>query len=166
MTFGLTLVQLEPGATIGLVMCAQGATSIAGWQPTSAAYQSCISATRAGGGTVAGIVFLQGETDAKNKKTAEAWAAGFQNVLTAFRTDLGSNVPFVLGQIGQADPNVYPAQQIVRDEQAEAAATNPGVTLVVTKDLPIKPDGVHFTVDSYETIGVRFATAWWHATGH
>jgi hypothetical protein len=165
MTFGLTLHGLEPGETIGLVMCARGATSIAEWQPGTPVYQNCISATRAGGAPVAGIVFLQGETDAKKHKAAIAWGEGFQSVLTAFRSDLG-NVPFILGQIGQADADIYVAAQEVRDEQATAASTLPGVTLVVTKDLPISKDGIHFTVDSYKTIGSRFVTAWWQASGH
>jgi hypothetical protein len=52
-------------------------------------------------------------------------------------------------------------QDEVREQQVEAAESNTGVALITTLDLPISPDGVHFTVNSYKEIGMRFAHAWW-----
>ncbi len=49
----------------------------------------------------------------------------------------------------------------VRKQQEQAAESNTGVTLVTTLDLPMGPDGIHFTVNSYKEIGTRFANAWW-----
>jgi Carbohydrate esterase, sialic acid-specific acetylesterase len=161
MTFGLgALEQLQP-ETVGLVMCAVTGTTISKWQPPRAAYASCISQVQAAGGHVDGILFLQGESDATNKSDAGNWAKRFTVVLNGFRTDLGSDVPFVIGQIGHISASGFKYQQKVRDQQAKAAAAHPGLAMITTDDLDMGSDGLHFTVDSYKTIGERFATAWW-----
>jgi hypothetical protein len=163
MTFGLSLLDLEPGETVGLVMCAKGSTSIADWLPDAQAYRKCIAQARASGGPVAGVLFLQGETDAQSSTAARSWKQRFQRVHDAFEADLGGNVPFVLGQIGRIKAGGFGAQDEVRRQQAAAADANPGMPLVTTLDLPVGSDGIHFTVESYRTIGTRFANAWWDA---
>ncbi len=159
MTFGLQLVKREPGVTVGLIMCAVGDTAIAEWQPGQAPYEGCVSAVRAAGATVTGLLFLQGENDARTEQTAERWTAAFGRMLSAFRHAVGGAPPCLLGQIGSIPPDTYPAQQLLRDQQARAAAVFAGVRLVRTADLPMH--GVHFTVPAYRVIGARFATAWW-----
>jgi hypothetical protein len=166
MTFGLTLLQLEPDETVGLVMCAKGATSISDWQPGLQLYRNCVSQARAAGGHVAGVLFLQGESDAQSGDAAHKWKTRFQPVLDAFERDFGGNVPFVLGQIGKLDSSTFDYQSVVRTQQVDAANANPGVPLVTTLDLKVSGDGVHFTVPSYQTIGVRFATSWWSSAGN
>jgi hypothetical protein len=141
-------------------MCAVGSTSMQDWQRREKPYKNCIKTTRAVGGHVDGILFLQGERDARSQSDANSWSRRFSSMLTAFRTDLGADVPLVIGQIGTLDDK-HPYQETVRQQQALAAASNPGVALVPTLDLPVSPDGAHFTVPSYQTIGVRFADAWW-----
>jgi hypothetical protein len=161
MTFGLQLLHHQPGVTVGLVMCAVGGTSIAKWQPGGALYEHCISAAKAAGGKVSGILFLQGETDARRDRTAVSWHNGFRTMLAGWRRDLGTQPLFLLGQIGTIDPTTFPAQATVRAAQARAADADPTVCLVRTADLP--NDGVHFTVPAYRVLGARFATAWWRA---
>ena len=160
MTFGLQLLRDQPGVTIGLVMCAVGGTSISQWQPGEAYYEHCAAAARAAGAPVAGILFLQGETDARRARTAAQWYDQFRTMLVGWRRDFGPRPIFLLGQIGTIDQATFPAQAVVRDAQARAAATL-GVCLVRTADLP--NNGVHFTVPAYRVIGARFAVAWWRA---
>jgi Carbohydrate esterase, sialic acid-specific acetylesterase len=161
MTFGLgALQQLQP-ETVGIVMCAVSGTTISKWKPPSSVYTNCIDQVRAAGGHIDGILFLQGESDATNQSDAERWAKRFTAVLNGFRTDLGSDIPFVIGQIGKITASGFSYQKTVRAQQATAATAHPGLAMITTKDLATGSDGLHFTVDSYKTIGERFATAWW-----
>jgi carbohydrate esterase-like sialic acid-specific acetylesterase len=157
MTLGLRVLEERPSMRIGLFMCARGGTPIGEWQPKDGLYRNCISKVRATGIPVAGIFFLQGETDAKHKDAARNWEGRFLKVFAAFRKDLGSDVPFVLGQIGRLRSE-YRGQGVIRDAQAEVAHDQ-HVPLVVSNDLSTY-DGVHFTADGYHTLGVRFADAW------
>jgi Carbohydrate esterase, sialic acid-specific acetylesterase len=161
MTFGLGALQKLQPETVGIVMCAVSGTTIAKWEPPHTVYSSCIDQVKAAGGHIDGILFLQGESDAINQSDAENWAKRFKVVLKGFRTDLGSDVPFVLGQIGKITESGYKYQKTVRQLQAKVAASQPGLALVTTSDLQMGSDGLHFSVDSYKTIGKRFATAWW-----
>jgi hypothetical protein len=159
MTFGIGVLAHEPpGTTVGLIMCARGSTSIGNWIPGSSVYSSCRKAVSAAGGQIAGIVFLQGEHEAANPNGGEQWAAGFAKSEPAFEHDFGPT-PFVLGQIGNLDPERSPYQQQVRDAQAAAATAHPEIALVTTTDLPV--EGVHFTVSAEKTLGTRFADAWY-----
>jgi hypothetical protein len=154
MTFGIGVLAHEPpGTTVGLVMCARGATSITSWQRGSLG--ACKRMVRAAGGTVAGVVFLQGEYEARYG--AQNWQMNFERVEAGFEQSFG-RVPFVLGQIGNI---ARPYAQEVRDFQAAADAEFPPVTLVSSIDLPLLSDGVHFTVDAAKTLGYRYANAWW-----
>lgn len=147
---------------IVLLMCAAGGTSIAEWQPGQPLFDTCAARTRAalaaGDGPLAGVLWLQGETDAMDPATAPGWAAGFTNVVGGFR-QLG-RVPFVFGQIGTLTDPRFVAQQEIRDEQAAIAL--PGVSMVSTVGLPVA-DGIHFTQAAYMTVGERFERAWWKA---
>jgi len=160
MTFGLGVIKKLRGS-VGLVQCAVTGTRMAQWLPTGFAYGRCLTVIRAAGGHVAGILFLQGESDAQTEHNAQAWSGRFHRMLVAFRTELGENVPLVLGEIAHIDDSQFSFQNDVRNQQVRAAESNVGVTLVRTLDLPISPDGNHFTVDSYKEIGTRFANAWW-----
>jgi Carbohydrate esterase, sialic acid-specific acetylesterase len=161
MTFGLGALQHLQPETVGVVMCAVGGTTISKWLPGRSVYTDCIDQVHAAGGHIDGIIFLQGESDATNQSDAEAWAKRFSSVLKGFRTDLGTDVPFVIGQIGKITASGFGYQKTVRSQQATAATAHPGLAMITTKDLPTGSDGLHFSVDSYRTIGKRFATAWW-----
>jgi hypothetical protein len=159
MTFGLGAIQTLDPQTVGLVQCAVAGTTISKWTPPHSVYTSCIEQARQAGGYVDGVLFLQGESDARNDADATKWATRFRIALNAFRTDLGSGIPVVIGQIGKLSG--FPYQKTVRDQQAKAASMYRGVAMITTRDLQTQSDGVHFTVDSYKKIGTRFASAWW-----
>jgi hypothetical protein len=161
MTFGLGSIQKLNPQTVGLVQCAISGTTISKWQPPHSAYSNCISQVHAAGGHIDGILFLQGESDATNKDDAGSWAKRFKVVLTAFRSDLGPDVPIVMAQIGKINSSDFPYQKTVRDQQAKAVGQSAGLTMITTVDLKTQSDGVHFTVDSQKTLGTRFAAAWW-----
>ena len=162
MIFGLQLLKWQPDVQVGLIMCADGGSSIRAWLPDRALYGQCLDQIRAVGGRIDGVLFLQGESEAQTPEQAGQWLPDFTEVLAAFRRDTGA-APFVLGQIGTLGSQ-YQGQQIVRNAQAEAARRY-RLLFVKTSDLPIDPaSGAHFTVPGYRVIGNRFATVWWRAT--
>jgi hypothetical protein len=159
MTFGLGAIQMLDPQTVGLVQCAVAGTTISKWAPPHSLYTNCIDQVRQAGGHIDGVLFLQGESDAINSSDAKKWVKRFGITLNAFRTDLGFDVPVVIGQIGRLSG--FPYQKTVRDQQARAVTMYPGLAMITTLDLGTQSDGVHFTVGSYKTIGTRFASAWW-----
>jgi hypothetical protein len=159
MTFGLGVLRTLHARAVGLVQCAVAGTTITKWEPPHSVYTSCIDQVRAAGGHVDGIIFLQGESDAASESDARSWAERFGVVVSAFRNDLGADVPIVIGQIGELTG--FPYQSIVREQQAQSATMYPGVAMITTLDEKMASDGVHFRVESYEEIGTRFAEAWW-----
>ena len=163
MTFGLDAIADLPSSTLGLVQCAIGGTPIVAWTPAGSAYESCMDKVSVAGGLTSAVLFLQGETDASKRYKADGWRANFEEMLAGLRATFGPEIPVILAEIGHLNPSEFPYQNIVRGAQDAAAAEDHKVALVHTDDLPTK-DGLHFTVDSYKTLGHRFADAWWALT--
>jgi hypothetical protein len=153
--FARTIIRHDSKARVVLLMCAVGGTSIAAWQPGQQFYDRCTARTKAAlkFGRLAGVLFLQGETDAASA-APNWWLPDFMSYTTAVRATFG-RVPIVFGQIGTIDG--APGQTEVRREQA--AVVLPCSRMVTTTDLPTM-DGVHFTTPAYGILGQRFARAW------
>ncbi len=168
-TFAKTLVLEDSNRLIGLIPCARNGASITEWQQSlsdQTLYGSCLKRVRAASpmGEVKGILFFQGEADTIDpeqfpalKPDAEAWAEKFALFAYSFRQDIGQpNLPLAYAQIGQPENlEGLPNWTLVQTQQANIQI--PNATMIETKDLPM--DGIHYTVDSYEVIGQRFADA-------
>ena len=154
MSFGLA-VATTGTQTVGLIQCADGGSSISDWAFGKKLYHDCLGRVRSSHATPVGLLFLQGESEARGHGAALHWERRFLKLAPHFKKDFGPSL--LLGQIGTITDPSSPWQQIVRDGQADAAATL-GIPLIVTRDLPM--NGVHYTVESYKAIGLRFAAAW------
>lgn len=161
--FALALLEHRPDLRIGLVPCAVGGTSIRRWSKNgdlfkAAVEQARVAATR---GTLAGILWHQGETDAEGKTTAGAHAEKLAQVVRDLREALGRpDLPFVAGQLG----DFLPAQKFPSAEAVHAAiATLPSLVeraRVVSADgLTDKGDRLHFSATASRELGSRFARA-------
>ena len=154
---------------IGLIPCAKGASHILQWQKASGRktlYGSCLHRLRLAQkqGRLAGLLFFQGEADAKKLQQfrlarAEKWPALFKKFVTDFRADVKQpGLPVVFAQIGET---VYKQSfhkwQFMQQQQASVKLANGA--MITTSDLPTH-DGLHFTAKSYQTIGQRFAMAY------
>ena len=167
--FAQALIAENNNQIIGLVPCAKSGSSITDWEKSpsdQSLYGSCLKRVRAAStmGTVSGILFFQGETDAiapekfpSLNPDPAAWAEKFATFAYNFRADIGSpGVPLVYAQLGQpADLEELPYWETVQQQQASLQI--PNAAMVTTKDLPM--EGVHFTAQGYKTIGERFAAA-------
>jgi hypothetical protein len=119
-------------------------------------------------GQISGLLFFQGETDALDpiqypqpEPHPAEWAQLFSTFITDFREDLDQpNLPVIYAQIGSnMEPEAFINWEIVQEQQASVSL--PITAMIITDDLPLM-DGVHFTTDSYRTIGERFAGAFWN----
>jgi hypothetical protein len=171
LAFAHALLEQEPTMKIGFILCAWGASSIEEWQRDlgqNSLYGACLKPVRAASdyGTIAAVLFSQGESDADNPDlypdpilSVENWDAKFITLLEALRTDLTApNLPFLFAQLDNYSGGMnLPYWDTVKRHQA--SITLPSVVMIETDDLPLQTDA-HFTTESNVEIGWRFAKAY------
>ncbi|MFB2837469.1 sialate O-acetylesterase [Floridanema evergladense] len=173
LSFATAVLKQRPDMVIGLIPCAKGGSLIDEWQrkgnlDENTLYGSCLKRVRAASlmGNVAGILFFQGEIDAVDPKeepkrvfSANQWANKFTLLIDNWRGDLNSpNLPVVYAQIGSnTEPQRFVNWAVVQQQQRQVKL--PYSAMITTDDLALK-DYVHFTTESYQIIGQRFAKAY------
>jgi Carbohydrate esterase, sialic acid-specific acetylesterase len=169
--FASTVLKQRPDMVIGLIPCAKGGSAIHDWQRNldeNTLYGSCLKRVRAASlmGKVAGILFFQGEIDTVDPKedpkrtfSPNQWANKFTVLVKNWRSDLNlPNLPVVFAQIGSnTEPERFINWAVVKEQQRKVKL--PFSAMITTDDLALK-DYVHFTTESYQTIGQRFAKAY------
>jgi hypothetical protein len=168
--FGYALKALHPDDDIYLVKWGVDSTSLAGpWNPNGSGaeyntFKSRVNAALASlsgeSPVVAGMIWMQGETDASNTATANAYAANLTTLINTVRSDFATpNMPFVLGRITDLSvyegfpgvPQVRAAQETVPGQVGNAAWIN-------TDDLAINPAAPgHYNAQGQIELGLRFA---------
>lgn len=167
MAFARALVE-DPDLVVGLVPCAKGGRPLYQFrkQPgRDTLYGSMLHRANEARkmGTLAGVLFFQGEGDANDaQKRPETyggkWDEKFVEWVRDVRADLGDpNLPVVFAQLGTTASPQYVRWQEVKNAQARVKL--PRVAMIKTDDLP-RRDNTHFTTPSYEEIGRRFARAY------
>jgi hypothetical protein len=173
LAFALASLERQPQTPVGLIPCAKGATSILEWQrdlSDQSLYGSCLKRAKAASpmGYLAGLLFFQGEQDAVNTSlypqftvNAERWSELFSTFVEDMRLDLDEpDLPVIYAQLGPTPEGaVFPEWEVVKQQQL--AVNLPDTVMIVTDDLDYF-DGLHFTVESYQVIGRRFADAYWN----
>ncbi len=152
---------------IGIVKHAEGSTSLAvDWNPTDGILYGQLvqrfgiaKTFWSGQGydvNVAGIVWMQGEQDAKVEEMADAYESNLRHFIDEVRNDFQAPAaPFVYGLIRGKD---YRYRNVVRAAQFAVADHELGAYLIGTDDLETF-EGLHFTSESQIVLGRRFATA-------
>jgi hypothetical protein len=171
MSFATTVLEQYPDMVIGLIPCAKGGSLIHEWRRNlndNTLYGSCLKRVRAASvmGEVAGLLYFQGEIDAVDPKEhpdrtflPDRWADEFAVLIQDWRRDLNlPGLPVVFAQIGtNTEPERFKNWAVVKEQQRKVRL--PLSAMVTTDDLPLK-DYVHFTTESYQIIGQRFAQAY------
>lgn len=161
-SFGARWTELNPGVPIGLIPCAMGGSSISDWGRNlddASLYGSMLKRWRAASalGEVRGVLFFQGESDATAER-AGLWTEQFQRWVADVRADIGApNLPVVFAQLGDGRESVDP-EAWKRLQAMQAEVELPHSAMIKTSDLALS-DGMHFTSESYHSIGRRFAEA-------
>ena len=100
--FAREISKADPAATIGLIPCAVGGTSLDQWQPGGALYNAAVVRTRAAmqQGALAGILWHQGEADSGDPNKVASYAQRFATMIGRLRKDLAAEqVPVVMGEL-------------------------------------------------------------------
>lgn len=115
-------------------------------------YEHCVRRTQEvlnqGGGTLAGVLFHQGETD----NGASYWKPTVENVVRNFRQDLGHKVPFIFGHL-------VPVPQYANHNQIIDSLENSSnlIGVVSSQGLSYEPDNIHFDEQGSLGLGYRYA---------
>lgn len=149
-----------------LVPCAKGGSAIAQWAPGGSAetlFGSCLRRARLASATgeLAGALWYQGESDAREAASARAWPEAYQRMLCALRTGLGRPdlpvVTVVIGDRPDTGPYAgrYPAWSLVQHQQGQLRLSDHAT--VSAAGLPRNPDQLHLSTAAQRTLGKRLA---------
>lgn len=166
LAFAETLFAQNPKAAIGLIPCAVGGTSINRWQKGANLYNEALRRTKlalqttaAVKGRIRGVLWLQGEADAKPAGLA-VHEAKLLKLVDDLRADLSQpDLPFIactIGEMGDAPKLADKAamNQILLALPAKRSAT----ACVDARELKTHiGDSVHFDTPAQNEIGRRFA---------
>jgi hypothetical protein len=164
LAFGKAMAQKELGVTIGLVPCAFGGTPLKRWQHGGDLYSNAVHRAKLvmRDGTLAGILWHQGESDAGAATNANTYADRLAQMIKDIRADLAApDLPFVVGQIGEflydRGPDHSPYARVVNTALAELPSKVPATGCALSKGLKDKGDTLHFDTASQHEFGKRYA---------
>jgi hypothetical protein len=171
-SFGYTLHKLLPNDQIYLVKLGVNGSDLANsWKPDGTGgnynlFKSRVSAaiqdlTKDGKSpTVAGMIWMQGEGDAQNVATANAYAANLENLITHVRSDFNApDMRFVIGRITTFyDTTPAGGNATVRAAEVSVGTKFPNTAWIDTDDLERAYDG-HYGTQGQIDLGIRFANA-------
>lgn len=162
LAFAQAMAEGQPDISIGLIPCAVGGTPLSRWQKGGDLYEAAVKRARtaAAAGTLAGVLWHQGESDA-NEKSAPTYQERLGQMLSDLRADLGiKDLPIVIGELGEfhVARNGAPSQTI-NDALRAIAAAVPQVACVDAKGLKDGGDNLHFDAASQREFGQRYAKA-------
>ena len=158
----------NPGGTLYLIPCAQGATGFrdAEWGVGNPLHEAMV--TRAAdalasirqdhaSATLTGLLWHQGEDD-RTGNTQASYEASVTAMVEDARARLGApTLPFVLGQMAQ--PVVTGDGAGIDAAHRALAARLPHAALVSSVGASVQADGVHFDADGYAAMGGRYHAA-------
>jgi len=168
-TFGRDIVDAQPGESVVFVKYSVSGTSLWNdWRATDGVeYTNFMNAVdnallSISEPEIIGMIWMQGESDAYSPHSTLEYAQNYEQNLTDFiqhiRTDFDvPDLPFVIGQISQSPVWVWAG--IVRQAQLNVSQTVPNTTLVITDELGLKADGMHYDANGTVTLGTHFANA-------
>lgn len=165
LVFGKLVAAQQTNVNIGLIPCAVGASLLQRWERGGDLYSNAVTRARAAmrDGTLAGIVWHQGEQDSILESDANSYFSRVTNMFSNIRADLGQpNLPIVVGQIGEflyhRKIQQTPFAKIVNDALARVPEEVPFTACVRSTALGHNGDEVHFDGKSQRELGKRFAT--------
>ncbi|MEA1950706.1 MAG: sialate O-acetylesterase, partial [Planctomycetota bacterium] len=166
-TFGRTMADSLTSESVVLVKYAVGATTLYDdWNSTTPGplYTGLINAVNEAVAAlsgdhdveIAGMTWMQGESDALVAIKAAAYETNFQNFVDDLRADLGvSDLPIAIGQI--ADDSVWTYRADVRQAVTDVVAVNSNIAEFSTDTLSTYSH--HYDAQGQQDLGVLFAAA-------
>jgi sialate O-acetylesterase len=166
--FGKAMAEAT-GNRIGLISAAHGATTLEHWNPNRkqegghSLYGALLQRVQMAGGTLRGVLWYQGESDATPATTGD-YAANLQNFIEKLRDDLECpQLPFIAVQIGRVvqAPNLEDgwdavSWETVREAQRLLPETVPHTAVTSAIDLGLC-DAIHINTPGLIRLGKRMA---------
>ncbi len=170
-TFANVLAENHPDWNIGLIPCAVGGSPIGTWKPGAKydalgvhPYDDAIERAKAAieSGTLAGILWHQGESDSGKPELQAAYEANLKTLIAQLRSDLNApDVPFLIGELGHFPDRGWTDREApVNVAHREIAKSVPNCAWVSSEGLEAGPDGTHFDAESFREFGRRYAKVW------
>jgi len=164
-SFALKLLSLtSEDYTVGLIPCAVSGSSVQSWQTGKSNYDKCVNLVRNvlnnfPEAKLEGLIFYQGETNAKTSEAAKRWPDLFVSFYQAFRSDVGyKNLPVLYVQIGPHGKG-RPGWGTLQSLQKQLALSGKkNLVMVSAKDLTLIPgNNLHIDTTSQDILGRRLA---------
>lgn len=184
LTFAHHIANTWPDERILIIKFAVGASSLLAWAPQwtpaqaqitdnadmGPLYHKLLAVVQAGiqgkKAKLAGLVWMQGERDAKFLRAAENYATNFTELIKHLRKDLNKpDLPIIYGRINPPQ-NRFPFVDLVRQAQEQYRRTDPISAMVTTDDLGKCEDELHYNSDGHLELGQRFAQAFTNTREH
>ena len=161
--FALQLLQQAPDTHIGLVPCAVGGTPLSRWVPGMDLYATAVEECKRAlaDGTLKGILWHQGESDANDTELAHSYSARFQDMVRGFRSELEvDQVPVIAGALGPflaAEERPRPHVELINAQLRDLEGVLPAYGFAAAHGLTDLGDKVHFNAKALREFGVRYA---------
>ena len=151
----------EYGNPCGLIPCADGGTTLSQWMPGELLFDHavymCSLAKRTS--KIGGILWHQGESDCTNLDV-EKYKKDFNIMITALRKELGDEkIPVIIGELSEnitlnwVDEG---ATKKLNEAFYEISREINNVSVVSSKELELKADGIHFNSRALREFGMRY----------
>ncbi len=166
MSFAKSLLERAPaGSRVCLVPAAISSSSVEEWLGDSLrvvhVFSNAVSRAQvavANGGTFAGILWHQGESNAESPQRATGYASRLESLVSKFRVALKNpRLPFFAGTL--ADFCVRPCKDSVNTAIDALSRRIPAFVRIDASKLSGKPDSLHFDAPAQRELGRRFAAA-------
>ncbi len=164
--FAKVLIAANPSASIGLIPCAFGGSSLEQWKRGGPLYDDAVKRARFAmkSGKLRGILWHQGEADSGSAKLANSYRERWVEFITLLRQDLEAvDTPVMVGQLGEffgKKPGAEPSfAGVVNEQIALIPLRVPHAGFVSSAGLTDKGDQIHFNTVSFREFGRRYAYA-------
>ena len=160
-SFARAVADADASITVGLVPVAVGGTGIDRWVEGGDLWSNAVARTRIAlkSGTLKGILWHQGESDASSAKRTAQWGKKFKSMIVSFRREFGE-VPFIAGELGHYFDERKCRWREINAQLHRLEGVVSGYLVVPSEGLKAKSDNVHFDTRSLREFGRRYAEAY------
>lgn len=113
----------------------------------------------------AGILWMQGEADARYLRSARHYSRNLIQFITALRKELHTpSLAFFVGEVNPPAIKAFPYRDMVRQAQKNSVARISNSRLISTQGLAKQSDNLHYNTAGQLALGERFAKAFIQTT--
>ena len=113
----------------------------------------------------AGILWMQGEADARYPSSARSYSRNLAQFITALRKELHTpSLAFFVAQVNPPAIKAFPYRNMVRQAQKRSTAGIRNSRLISTEGLEKQSDNLHYNTAGQLALGQRFAKAFIQTT--